>query len=192
MSKWFQICPDQSCFNDAYVAAVDGRWRSSDGNYSVNGQVLVTALRRGMERTYLDGTIHSPSGMAPGASLRFAKEGGEHWIGGIGVDVASRNLDYNDLGYMQRQNLVQAQAGLAYRTTTPWWVTLATTTRLDAMEKENLDGQNIGRQAEISTEWQFRNFWSGLVLLRYRPSYLEDREVGDGTALSQNQGPRWW
>ena len=71
-----------------------------------------------------DGTLIGSGAAAPGGWLRVAKEGGKHLTWSAEYTGAGRQLNYNDLGYMQRQNietragdrrLADAGAGQAHR-----------------------------------------------------------------------------
>src|SRR5262249_43958344 len=52
-----QLCPSgdvlpigRRCFHDAYVAGVDGRWRSKGGDYVLSGQVAGSLIQNGPDR----------------------------------------------------------------------------------------------------------------------------------------------
>src|SRR4029079_19530939 len=62
--------------HDAYVAALDGRWRSPSGDYLLAGIALASLSEHGPARQQLDGTIIQSGDLAPGALLHAAKEGG--------------------------------------------------------------------------------------------------------------------
>ena len=51
-----------------------------------------------------------------GGLLRIAKEGGKHWIGNVEYQGRGRRLDYNDVGFMPRQNLHRITGFGGYRT----------------------------------------------------------------------------
>lgn len=187
-----QLCPagdvlarGSRCTHDAYVWGIDGRWRSKSGTYAVSGQAIFSTLVGGPARLLSDGTVISGGDVGSGGVLNLAKEGGEHWVGNVSVEFADRKLDFNDLGYMRRQNWFRASANVEYRTLKPWRSMLETHTRFEFFHRNNLDGLTLARGYQINTTVRFTNFWELFVELHYRESYFDDREVGDGTALQR-------
>src|SRR5262249_48834387 len=51
---------DGRCLSDAYVASVDGRWRTPDGNYAAAGQAVASLLAGGPARAEPDGIPIQP------------------------------------------------------------------------------------------------------------------------------------
>ena len=51
-----------------------------------------------------------PGATSPGGWLRVAKEGGKHLLWSAEYTGAGRTLQYNDVGYMARQNLHMLKA----------------------------------------------------------------------------------
>lgn len=179
------VAAQSSCFHDAYVAALDGRWRSRGGDYVLNAQLLLSAISGGPPRQLSDGTRVGSGDIDTGAYLQFAKEGGEHFLFNVDAQVFGRRLDFNDLGYMRRQNEIRLSASVEYRTLKPWWKTLETHTFFDFGERENLNGLNLARSFQLGSFWILRNFWRIYATTYYRGAYFDDREVGDGTALER-------
>jgi uncharacterized protein DUF5916/cellulose/xylan binding protein with CBM9 domain len=180
---------DGRCTNDAYAFSVDGRWRSPRGDYALGAQALTTALAHGPARTESDGINANPGTLAGGASLDFDKVGGKHWIWSLDEQISGRELEFNDLGYLDRKNDFLAMASLTYRTIEPWWKTVETHTTLQADWRHTLDGIDLTSGTELGEYWLLSNFWSVLVQADYRAPYHDDREMGDGTALQR--AARW-
>lgn len=187
-----QLCPSgdvlamgSRCTHDAYVVGIDGRWRSPSGTYVANGQAILSAIVGGPPRTLADGTVIESGDVAPGGFLYVAKEGGEHWVGNLTTEFAARKLDFNDLGYMRRQNWFRMSANLEYRTLKPWRGTLETHTRFEFFHRNNLDGLTLARGYQLNASARLRSFWELFIELHYREAYFDDREVGDGTALQR-------
>jgi hypothetical protein len=188
-----RLCPSgdtvaagSRCFHDAYVGGIDGRWRSPSGTYAMTGQVIGSMIDQGPSRQFLDGTIVSSGDASAGGEFTFTKEGGKHWVGDLGYEGYGRKLDYNDLGYMYRQNLHHVFLDAYYRTLDPWWRTLETKSGIELYDRENLDGLKLARGYQINTHGKFTNFWSYFVELHYREAHFDDREIGDGTALERD------
>jgi hypothetical protein len=175
--------PDGRCTNDAYVVSADGRWRSPSGDYGAAIQAVGTALENGPARPARDGIPVEPGHLAGGVSAYVAKDGGPHWLASAWQYLTGRQLEFNDLGYLERKNDYQGYFALTYRTLDPWWGTLQTRSWLGVNLRETLDGLTLWREVKAATSVSFRNFWSFYADVHLRGAYYDDREVGDGTAL---------
>jgi hypothetical protein len=179
------VAPGARCFHDAYVAGVDGRWRSAGGDYTVSGQAVGSVISNGPPRTLPDGTVIKSGDTGPAVSVRAAKEGGSSYVGVADLEVYGRRVDFNDLGFMYRQNLVKPHAAFEYRTLKPKGETLETHTSIDFQEQDNLDGQNQYRALAIENFTRYKNFWVSDAIVRVQPRHWDDREMGDGAALQR-------
>src|SRR5262249_21982677 len=142
----YQLCPggEQTplkvrCFHDAYVGGLDGRWRSGSGDYVVSAQGVTSLMENGPPRALPDGTIIASGDVGTGGVVYAAKEGGRRWIWDAGVEAYDRKLDYNDIGYLQRQNIIHTSLDIEYRNLDPWKNTLERHLRLELYDRENLD-----------------------------------------------------
>jgi len=177
------------CFHDAYVAGVDGLARFGGSNEIVSGQVVASTVRDGPPDVQADGTpIRSGDG-GLGGWARIAKDGGTPLLAELVYTGASRRLDYNDLGFMLRQNLHDLRAGLELRSLEPGPRTLERHARLDVSARRNLDGLNLGAAAEVSGNVRFQGFWYVRLALGATSDRYDDREIGDGSALDR---PAFW
>jgi Domain of unknown function (DUF5916) len=188
----YALCPDGAfvgatdrCFHDSYVGGPDIRWRSPSGDYVLNAQTILSAVVNGPPRQFLDGNWIKSGDLGWGGSFDFQKQGGKHWLFEAEYDVASRQLDYNDLGFMARQNLHHIDLVGEYRTTEPWGKTLETHWRAEFFDRESFSGLNIARGYQLNTNGKLSNFWGWFAELHYREAHFDDREVGDGTALQR-------
>ncbi|HXU01081.1 MAG TPA: DUF5916 domain-containing protein, partial [Polyangia bacterium] len=186
------VCPvsgqpttDGRCFNDAYVFSTDGRWRSGAGNYAVAWQALGTTIQNGPARTQPDGIPIEPGKFTPGGSLYVGKEGGAHWLWSAWQHLAGRQLEFNDVGYLERKNDYQANLALYYRTLTPWWRTLETISGLVVNVRRSLDGLPLWNEVKLGTQHSMNNFWRFYFDVHGRSAFFDDRETGDGTALER-------
>ena len=188
-----QLCPasnvapalDQRCTNDAYAVSADGRWRSPGGDYALGAQALSTALVHGPARAETDGIAAQPGTLAGGASLDFDKVGGRHWLWSFDHQISGRQLEYNDLGYLDRKNDYLGAASLTYRTIEPWFKTVETRTTFGGVYRRTLDGIDLANGLGLSSWWLLSNFWSVYAEADYRGAWHDDREMGDGTALER-------
>ncbi|HVY38137.1 MAG TPA: DUF5916 domain-containing protein [Polyangia bacterium] len=173
------------CTNDAYVLSLDGRWRSKSGDYALAWQAIGSALSGGAPRAEPDGIPINPGQAAGGASAYVAKEGGPHWLWSVWQHVAGRQLEFNDLGYLERKNDVNGSYTLSYRTLHPWWRTVETRTNLQVNLRQTLDGLNLWRELLANTTFTLASFWSLTFEVHGRADYYDDREMGDGSALQR-------
>ena len=131
-----------------------------------------------------DGTRIGAGATAPGGWLRVAKEGGKHLLWSAEYTGAGRTLQYNDVGYMARQNLHLGKATLGWRGLEPG----ATPSR---RRRRSRSRRAATCPASTSVALRARTAASGSATsldparggLRARA--FDDREVGDGTALER-------
>lgn len=187
-----RLCPDGStvsplsrCFDDAYVGAIDWLWRSNGGDWVTGGQATATTLARGPARGVPDGTVINPGDIGPGLFTYLNKEGGEHWVGDAQFEYEGRELDYTDLGYNQRANDYRWRADIEWRDMKPTGPFLERHARFEYFGRTNLDGLWLGSGYQFNVSGTFRNFWQFFTEVHWRPTWYDDREVGDGTALER-------
>jgi hypothetical protein len=140
-------------------------------------------LSRGPVRSQPDGIPIVPGDTAGGVSAYVGKEGGAHWLWNAWQHLTGRELEFNDLGYLERKNDYQGYFNVAYRTLEPWWVTRETTSGFQFNVRETLDGVRLWQGVALTTSWTLRNFWSFYFEVNLRGRYADDREMGDGSAL---------
>jgi hypothetical protein len=173
------------CFNDAYVGALDWRWRSPGGDWVTGGQATATTLARGPDRGVPDGTVIHPGDLGSGLFAYLNKEGGAHWVGDVQVEYEGRKLDYTDLGYNQRANDYRWRFDGEWRDMKPWHSMLERHARFEYFGRTNLDGLWLGSGYQLNVSGTFKNFWQFFTEVHWRPTSYDDREVGDGTALER-------
>ncbi len=175
------------CFNDAYVAALDGRWRSSGGDWVAGGQAIATTLHNGPTRAVADGTKIRPGDVGTGAFGYVNKEGGQHWVGAVSAEYEGQKLDYTDLGYNQRSNDMRWRFDGEYRELAPWWFMLESHAKVEYFGRRSLQGLALGDGYQLNVSGKTRRFWTFFTEVHYRTSRFDDREVGDGTALERTK-----
>ncbi|MES1208089.1 MAG: DUF5916 domain-containing protein [Pseudomonadota bacterium] len=187
-----QLCPSGAtpplgtkCFHDAYVGGLDVLWRSGSGAYVINGAFIGSYIRGGPPVQQYDGTVIGAGATAPGGWLRLAKEGGKHLLLSLEYTGAGRKLQYNDMGYMQRQNIQTVQASVGWRTLKPTRFTVDTTSAFVASDSRNMSGLELGQSYELNTRLRLLDFSSVFLAASFAPARFDDREVGDGTALQR-------
>ncbi len=180
----FSVNRGARCFHDAYVGGVDARLRQ--GDWVTSGQVVATMIQRGPARQLVDGTVVNPGDVAPAAEFSFGKEGGKNIVTWTFFGNAAKKVDFDDLGFMWRQNVRYAGTGVEYRTLDSWWHTLETHTGFESFGFDNVDGLRLGRDASTYSEWKLTSFWTARLAGGARSQRFDDREVGDGTALERD------
>jgi len=183
---------DSNAFRDAYLGGLDARWRSPSAAYVVSGAFVQSWIRGGPPASdpitmQPDGTRIGAGATAPGGWLRVAKEGGKHLLWSAEYTGAGRLLEYNDVGYMARQNLHVLKASLGWRQLDPGAYTLEKGAAFEVTENRNMSGLDLGQLYELNGRVKLRNFSSILLAADFAPPRFDDREVGDGTALERGQ-----
>jgi hypothetical protein len=181
---------DSGAFRDAYLGGVDGHWRSHSANYVVSGAFVQSYIHGGPSSSddvtrQPDGTHIGAGATAPGGWLRVAKEGGKHLLWSAEYTGAGRLLQYNDVGYMARQNLHLLKASIGWRQLDPGTYTVEKAAAFEVTESRNLSGLDLGQLYELNGRLKLRNFSSILLAADFAPARFDDREVGDGTALER-------
>lgn len=186
-----QLCPSNMappaggrCFRDSYVAGADALWRSPSGNYIANGALIGSLIHGGPGTQQLDGTVIASGARAPGAWLRVAKDGGR-LLASLAYAGAGRTLDYNDLGYMPRQNLHEVKGSVGYRTLDPGRLTLETISWLEVTQRRSLSGLDLGQVYSPATSIRLQSFWRIAAAADVALRRFDDREVGNGVALER-------
>lgn len=141
-------------------------------------------IQNGPAQILRDGTVIKPGDIGPAANLIAEKAGGKLTLRGE-YELHGRKVNYDDLGYMQRQALHRFYAGAAYQTIEPWRSTLETRTGINFQERDNLELLNQQRRVELYNVTRYKNFWEVYLQAHYRAASLDDREVGDGAALER-------
>jgi len=170
--------------NDAYTAALDGHWHSPSANYLVSAQAMAAMLSGGPGRTAPDGITTQPGHPSSGATLTLAKQGG-HWLANTIQSFSGRQLDYNDVGYLDRKNDYNGYADVSYRTFEPWHGTTDTSTTLAVAHRQSLKGLSFGDNLRLQSAATFQNFWAVSASLYYHTAFFDDRETKTGTALER-------
>jgi hypothetical protein len=147
-------------------------------------QFAGSALLGGPDQVERDGTVIGGGASGWAASALFAKDGGA-LTGSLSFDALSPTFWVNELGFMDRQNLLRARASLRLKDlhSRPAW--RRASIGLSAEEQRDFDGFVLRRRADLDASVQLRSYWnlslSGGVLF----PFVDDRELGDGTPLER-------
>ena len=169
---------------DSLVGGIDVSWRSPGGDWSGFGQALASAIQEGAPRQFPDGSVVRPGDASGAAIVALAKEGG-HAVGEIECDLTGRHFDLNDVGYLDRQNAAHCFESLGWHDTARGRLLVELQHNLEVFHQVNLRGQDLGSGYQINTAGQLRSAWHYFTELHWRPAHLDDRELGDGSALER-------
>lgn len=184
-----ELPPGSRCTHDAYVGSLDGLWRSDNGEILLSAQAIASVLKHGPPRKLRDGTQIADGDAGYGAQLIATREGGSGLAWNAQYQHASRKLDFNDLGFMERQNQHFYYGNLEYRTFEPIGPTLETKTWVEVAGRHNLDLIKVSRRWLVDSYLRYKNFWSSYIEFNYDEPKLDDREIGNGTLFERPGRP---
>jgi hypothetical protein len=172
-----------ACFNDAYVSSLDWRWSSKDEDWVSVGQLTQSLLRGGPPRHVLDGSVVEPDRLGFGGFTQLIKQSG-NFIGDLNFEYADKTLDYSDLGYSERSNVLSWSINLEYRLPRARPL-IESTLRFEYLSAHNTSGLDLGSTYYIGTLGKFTNLWEYALYLHYVQRRFDDREIGNGLALER-------
>lgn len=185
------LCPDGSqravgerCFHDAYAAGLDAAWRSADGTYAVAAQGIASLIQEGPDRARPDGTVIKSGDLDSTLRAYAAKEGGQ-WLASVEVERIGRRADFNDLGFLQRQNQTRLVPYLEVRTLAPLGPFAEASGHAFASYRDNLDGLDLLHGYYLGGNARLKNFWTIGAEGYYYASRFDDRELRNGTAFER-------
>jgi hypothetical protein len=133
-----------------------------------------------------DGTRLGAGDAGAGGVLKVSKQGGEHLLLDGTITAHGRSLDFNDVGFMDRQNYLRGGAYAEFRTLKPGFGTTETHTSVLAYGMNNLDGLALDRGVLLSASAVLESRWTLTLGAHAQARRFDDREVGDGTALERS------
>lgn len=157
---------------DALVNAVDAEVTPSDW-WRVSGQVL---------RSDIDAAGVSSSGYESWVQADFNRGAPlTHLLKLLHIE---RHFDMNDMGYMERSSLQQAEWDTSRRVAAAGTDSRVSgeTQRLYLQYRENLDGERLQSRVQLSRDVQYTSAWRAYQDVRFIPSGVDD-------LLSRGNGP---
>ena len=134
-------------FDPAYVGAGDVHMKWWDNAYRVYSRLAVSRAGQADERdTGWEGTLH--------LSKPYGSFGGQAY-----VDARSPRFDANDLGYMSRNDRLQAGARLFYNILDPNRFARRSVFRLDVWHHWNFDGDELSRGIDYYMRHHLHSYW---------------------------------
>ena len=185
------LCPDGyprgndgRCFHDALAGALDVRWQSPSGTWSMTGTVLGSYLGHGPSRVLPDGTVLGPASAGIGGIAEVAKAGGNLLLDAV-FETYSPRLDLSDAGYLPSQNLHRLFTRIAWRTFHSGGPALSTEWGLELFGRQSWDGVRIARGVQVNSRTVWRNNWTTWLELQYYPTTYDNRELRDGGRMER-------
>jgi hypothetical protein len=189
------LCPDGfprgedgRCFHDALTGALDLRWQSPAGAWSLTGTVLGSYLAHGPSRLLPDGTILGPGSAGIGGIAEVAKASGNLLLDAV-FETYSPHLDLNDVGFLRSQNLHHLSTRIAWRTFHTGGPALSTEWGLELFGRQSWDGVRIARGIQVNNRTVWRNNWTTWLELQRYPTTYDNRELRDGGRMERP--PQW-
>jgi len=179
---------DGRCFHDALTGALDLRWQSSAGTWSLTGTVLGSFLSHGPSRLLPDGTMLGPGSSGIGGIAEVAKAGGNLLLDAV-FETYSPGLDLNDAGFLLSQNLHRLFTRVAWRTFHNGGPALSTEWGLELFGRQSWDGVRIARGVQVNNRTVWRNNWTTWLELQRYPTTYDNRELRDGGRMER---PSQW
>jgi len=150
----------------------------------------LTDERRAGQDDFTRAALERDGPVGYGGTLKAERVEGELLIGGVGATYRSPNLALNDVGYMDRGDLVLADSWLQLRRLKPWGPVVRATLTLDAWSKANTAGLALARAASLLGWLDFSNNWGSYVYAEVAAAGCDDRETRtDGAVAVCEQVP---
>jgi hypothetical protein len=172
-----------ACFNDAYVSSLDWRWSSENEDWVSVGQLTQSLLRGGPPRHVLDGSVVEPDRIGFGGFTQLIKQSG-NFVGDLNFEYADKTLDYSDLGYSERSNLLSWSTNVEYRLPRARPL-IESKLRFEYLSAHNTNGLDLGSTYYFGTLGKFSNLWEYALYFYYKQRRFDDREIGNGLALER-------
>ena len=178
------------CSHDALTGGVDGSWRSGEGDWTASGQIAGARTSGGPTRMLADGTQLASGDAGLGGYFRAAKEGG--WLRGeLAYEGYSRKFEIDDLGYLPRANVHHVDATVGAYSAKEAGPFVETRTNVEFFYRQNMDGLRGTNGYQWNLGGTTHGLWGVWTELHWRPSYFDDRELGDGRALERSGRLGW-
>ena len=134
-------------FEPAYVGAGDVHVKWRDNDYRL--YTRLAASRAGQE---------DERGTGWEGALYFQKSGGA-FGGQAYMDAQSPGFEANDLGYMRRNDRVQAGVHVYHQKLDPWWLARRSGFNLNFWSQWNFAGERLARGVNFNSWNNLHNYW---------------------------------
>ncbi len=165
--------------NAAYVGGLDWDLKFAKERYQISGMLATSQAGK------LDAR---KSGYL--ADIEFEKQGG-WWRLDTSFKVRSPEFEINDVGYVQRGDMMRWFYDLMFKKEQPFSIFREVTLGLYGWREWNYDGVSIGRYSEIWTYGKLKNYWEYDLWVGRNLESFRDEDVRRGGTLIKNPAG-WW
>ena len=165
--------------NAAYVGGLDWDLKLAKERYQISGMLATSQAGK------LDAR---KSGYL--AHIEFEKQGG-WWRLDTSFKVLSPEFEINDVGYVQRGDMMRWFYDLMFKKEQPFSIFREVTLGLYGWREWNYDGVSIGRYSEIWTYGKLKNYWEYDLWVGRNLESFNDEDVWRGGTLIKNPAG-WW
>jgi len=164
----------------AFTGMVDSELEFFDGGYALQAIGFVSLLseeRFAWQDDFTQRKLHQEGALGHSAQLKVWKKGGEHFAGGAGGVYRSPSLALNDLGYLERPDLLLGYGWVEFHRWRPLGSITKVVSSVSAWGANNTAGTAPAEGASLYAQVSFRNDWQLTVNAEWDPVICEDREV---------------
>jgi len=167
---------------DAYTGGIDWKWFFKQNIYQFSGQVIGSHLRS---------TDNSTSGW--GAQWDFRKRGGRHFQWNFTGTALNDNLNFNDLGFMRRNNHLRLDGRVAYLLPDPNKLTRSAEFALELSRSSRFtDGLELGGTFSLAANLQFLNYYRLSLGADFNREVFDDLDTRGGPPILKPRSYSQW
>ena len=158
-------------FDPAYVGASDLHVKWWDNDYHLYSRLAVSRAGQKLERdTGWEGVLY------------FQKSGGA-FGGQAFVDAQSPGFEANDLGYMRRNDRIQAGVHVYHKKLDPYWFARSSGFNLNVWQHANFAGERLSRGVNVNTWNNLHNYWGFWMGASHGFAAFDDRVTRGGPLM---------
>ena len=158
-------------FEPAYVGAGDVHVKWRDNDYRLYSRLA--ASRAGQE---------DERGTGWEGALYFQKSGGA-FGGQAYMDAQSPGFEANDLGYMRRNDRVQAGVHVYHQKLDPWWLARRSGFNLNFWNHWNFAGEGLARGVNFNSWNNLHNYWGFWMGVSHNLDAVDDLATRGGPLM---------
>jgi hypothetical protein len=125
-------------------------------------------------------------------AVSFSKISGERTRFNFSANYKTPGFDVNDLGFLQRADLVSTYAWLQMRWEKPGRVVRTKSINFNQWYSRNFDGDRLSLGWNINSHWSFVNNWNTGGGVNINPRSFDDRRTRGGPGGYSNNGAGYW
>ena len=125
-------------------------------------------------------------------AINFSKIGGERTRFNFTATYKSPGFDVNDLGFLQRADLISQFAWLQMRWEKPGKRVRDHRINFNFWSSQNFDGDRLGLGGNFNAHWSFVNNWNTGFGINVNARNFDDRRTRGGPGGYSNNGAGYW